>query len=308
MYTAIADIMHAVTGPSDWIADTGATAHIAPLREIFTDYTVLLDNSIVRGVGVTAKVLGKGTIKLSFNFGARKNVIHTLSNVLHIPSAPSCLLSIPKFNETVHGQVIFKENKVILLNNKGAIIGTGHRSKGLYIMQAVSILGPVLVLPAIPTNSASWEIWHRHFGHVGRSSLKFLHDKALAQGFDVWVYLKLHPDKMRSRAWQFVFTGFADKAGAIHYCDTSTRKIKVSRNSYFQCSDPALAEDDDGPMSLPLGGEVSGGSTGADGNGSMGTGMVGKVEDEDGERSECQGHSPLDTSQPIQANCVDHDY
>ena len=158
VYTAIADIMHAVTGPSDWVADTGAMAHIAPIRELFSDYSVLSDNSIVRGVGASAKVLGQGTIKLSFNLGAGKTAIHTLSNVLHIPSAPSCLLSIPKFNETVHGQVIFKENKVILLNNKGAIIGTGHRIKGLYIMQAVSIPSPVLALPAVPTTRASWEI------------------------------------------------------------------------------------------------------------------------------------------------------
>ena len=136
-------------------------------------------------MGATAKVLGQGTIKLSFNLGAGKTAIHTLSNVLHIPSTPSCLLSIPKFNETVHGQVIFKENKVILLNNKGTIIGTGHRSKGLYIMQAVSIPGPVLALPAVPTTCASWEIWHPQFGHIGMSGLKLLHNKAFSQGFDI---------------------------------------------------------------------------------------------------------------------------
>ena len=79
---------------------------------MFTDYTILLDKSIVQGVGVTAKVLGEGTIKLSFDLRAGKTAIHTLANVAHIPSAPSCVLSIPKFNETVHGQVIFKENKV----------------------------------------------------------------------------------------------------------------------------------------------------------------------------------------------------
>ena len=52
-------------------------------------------------------------------------------------------------------------------------------------MQATSISGPVLMLLAIPTTSASWEIWHRHFGHVGMLGLKLLHDKALAWGFNV---------------------------------------------------------------------------------------------------------------------------
>ena len=71
--------------------------------------------------------------------------------------------------------------------------------------------------------------------------------------------LELHLDKMQSRARQYIFTGFADEAGAIRYYNAATRKIKVSWNLYFQRSDPALADDDDGPMSLPLGGEVSGG-------------------------------------------------
>ena len=51
---------------------------------------------------------------------------------------------------------------------------------------------------------------------------------------------------MRSRAQQFVFASFADKASPICYYDASTQKIKVSRNFYFQCSDLALAKDNDG--------------------------------------------------------------
>ena len=113
---------------------------------------------------------------------------------------------------------------------------------------------------------------------------------------------------MRSRAQQFVFASFADKASPICYYDASTQKIKVSRNFYFQRSDPALAEDNDGPMSLPLGGEVSGGGTGADGNGSMGAGAVGKTEDGDEDRSERQGHGTPDTGRSIRANHVDHNY
>ena len=98
-------------------------------------------------------------------------------------------------------------------------------------------------------NSTLWEMW------TGEKP-----STAHLQEFEVpvWVYLKLHPDKMRSRAWQYIFTGFADKAGAICYYDTSTQKIKISRNFYFQHSDPALAKDDDGPMSLLLGGRYQG--------------------------------------------------
>ena len=84
------------------------------------------------------------------------------------------------------------------------------------------------------TNATPWEMWTGE-----KPSVTHLQEF----GVPVWVYLELHPDKMQSRARQYVFTGFADKAAAIRYYDTSTQKRKVSRNFYFQHSDPALVHD-----------------------------------------------------------------
>ena len=86
--------MHASINSYDWITDTGATAHIVLDKSLFHEYTALTNDSVVCGVGNTAKVLGKGSIKLKFDLGSEKPVIHTLTNVLHIPSAPpACCLS-----------------------------------------------------------------------------------------------------------------------------------------------------------------------------------------------------------------------
>ena len=87
-YTAIHDAMHASIDSYDWIADTGATAHIVPDRSLFHDYTEVTDNSVVHGVGNTAKVVGKKSIKLKFDLGSKKPVVHTLTNVLHILVPP----------------------------------------------------------------------------------------------------------------------------------------------------------------------------------------------------------------------------
>ena len=68
------------------------------------------------------------------------------------------------------------------------------------------------------TNTTPWEMWTGE-----KPSVTHLQEF----GVPVWVYLKLHPDKMQSRARQFVFTGFADKAGAIRYYDASTCENKI---------------------------------------------------------------------------------
>ena len=86
--TAIDDAMHASINSYDWIADTGATAHIVPDKSLFHEYAALTNDSVVRGVGNTAKVVGKGSIKLKFDLGSKKPVVHTLTNVLHILVPP----------------------------------------------------------------------------------------------------------------------------------------------------------------------------------------------------------------------------
>ena len=77
----------------------------------------------------------KGSIKLRFDLGSKKPVVHTLTNVLHIPGAPSCLLSIPRITDSVDGHVVFKRNKVLLFSDRDDLLGTGEKVNGLYHMK-----------------------------------------------------------------------------------------------------------------------------------------------------------------------------
>ena len=123
--------MHASIGFFDWVVDTGAMAHIVLDKSLFYDYTKVTDNSVVHGVGNTAKIVRKGSIKLKFDLGSKKPVVHTLINVLHILSAPSCLLSIPRFTDSVDGHVVFKRNENLLFSDRDDLLGTGEKVNGL---------------------------------------------------------------------------------------------------------------------------------------------------------------------------------
>ena len=151
---------------------------------MFFDYSALSDDSVVCGVGTNAKVVGKGTIKLRFNLGSGKSIVHTLTNVLHIPSAPSCLLSIPKFTESLNGNVQFGKGIVRLHKSNGTLIGTGHKINGLYLLKANTVYQPEQALPAA-SSKPSWDTWHLRFGHMGISGLKHMFKKKMASGFDV---------------------------------------------------------------------------------------------------------------------------
>lgn len=76
------------------------TAHIASLWEMFKEYIPVTDGSGVKGVGnLTTKVTGRGTVVLRFDLRAGKSATHKLKNVLHLPMAGICLLSISKLAE-----------------------------------------------------------------------------------------------------------------------------------------------------------------------------------------------------------------
>ena len=159
--------------------------HIVPDKSLFHDYAALTNDSVVRGVGNTAKVVGKGSIKLKFDLGSEKSIIHTLTSVLHIPSAPSCLLSIPRFTDSVDGHAIFRKNKVLLFSDKNILLGTGEMVKGLYHMR-VSISSPTDTAAVAHTGpKASWDVWHQQFGHIKILGLKLMHTKRLVTGLDV---------------------------------------------------------------------------------------------------------------------------
>ena len=70
--------------------------------------------------------------------GKNNYIMHTLSNVLHVPSANACLLSISKFTES-KGIAQFRKGQVNLLQANGKLLGVEKGEKGLYVLNTVNI-------------------------------------------------------------------------------------------------------------------------------------------------------------------------
>jgi hypothetical protein len=69
----------------DWLADSGSTHHITNRREIFSSYEPTPEATVHGVGGKIIKVLGRGTVMLSAQFGSRKRILR-LERVNYIPS------------------------------------------------------------------------------------------------------------------------------------------------------------------------------------------------------------------------------
>ena len=81
----------------DWILDSATTSHICMIHDTFVDYTPLKDSTI-KGLGDPVMAHGHGTVLVDFAING-KTIRHQLQDVLLMPEAPNCLLSIPRIDE-----------------------------------------------------------------------------------------------------------------------------------------------------------------------------------------------------------------
>ena len=153
----------------DWLLDCGASTHVCTIREAFTTYTPL-ENATIRGIGPgEATVLGKGTINLRFRMG-NKTITHQLLNVSHVPSAPNCLMSQGRFDES-GGRTESHDGKVYLMDKGGTLVGDGHLVNRLYLLHARADLRNNDNAFASRVQGYSWDEWHKRYGHLSSSGL-----------------------------------------------------------------------------------------------------------------------------------------
>jgi len=167
----------------DWVLDSATTSHICTIRDAFTDYTSL-KNSTIQGLGsdpVTAH--GRGTILVDFAVNG-ETIRHQLRDVLHVPGAPNCLLSVPRIDEA-QGHVEFSNGECTLKDKKGNTIGKGSLFDRLYILKARAQLTSQEKANYASPEKLSWDQWHRIFGHIAISSLEQLDRDKMVDGMAV---------------------------------------------------------------------------------------------------------------------------
>jgi hypothetical protein len=75
-----------------WLIDSGASYHMTPHREWFSEYEKYDGGDIFLGDDLTTNILGHGRVKLLLKYGR----IRTLPGVLYIPKLARSLISISK--------------------------------------------------------------------------------------------------------------------------------------------------------------------------------------------------------------------
>jgi len=143
--------------------------------------------------------VGKGTVYLSSECDRKTNII-CLNNVFHIPCNQNNLLLVIHWDKAPGHSAHFEDQIVTLNSNKNTMIAKGHRkdSKLYRIRFAIAppslipdddknIISDLICFSAQP--SISWEIWHKHFGHITYSGLEKLGHLSLVDGLNIDTHL-----------------------------------------------------------------------------------------------------------------------
>jgi hypothetical protein len=161
------------------------TSHITQCCDAFSTYEELPQLAIV-GVGdIMTHTIGKGTIYLHSECDGLAYILK-LNNALHILNNRNNLLSLTQWEQ--HGRFFIGcHGKISLYTNERTPIARGQKiAKKLYHMDFTLANPDDAQKTYLSHNSASsWEIWHRHFGHVGYSGLQKLLENKLVEGLKI---------------------------------------------------------------------------------------------------------------------------
>ena len=153
----------------DWILDSATTSHICVIHDTFVNYIPLKDSTI-KGLGDPVTAHGCGTIIVNFAINGN-TICHQLHDMLHVPDAPNCLLSIPCIDEA-QGHVEMQDGKCIIKDKNEIIIGKGSLSERLYILEAQTQFLSQEKANYTASNKLTWDQWHQLYGHITISFLE----------------------------------------------------------------------------------------------------------------------------------------
>jgi GAG-pre-integrase domain len=160
--------------------DTGATTHILPDRSDFFDLRPIPPHA-VRGIGGSSiQALGIGTIKLVIAHGAHIR----LENVLFIPNASVCLISISSLCRTSRFTAHFNTSSCWLTKPNGTKVASGQlgKSRSLYSLTGAT---PSVNHAFLSQQVPNLESWHRRLGHTNYRSIVEMACDGVAEGMHI---------------------------------------------------------------------------------------------------------------------------
>jgi hypothetical protein len=158
-----------------WLIESGASYHMTPHREWFSEYEKYDGGDVFLGDDSTAKILGRGRVKKLLKDGR----IRTLPWVLHIPKLSRSLISVSKMDDagvdTIFGNNTYKMVRGAMVFIRGFRCGTLYTLLGRTYTNGCNIY----VVPEqrdkedktniVPRKKTM--LWHHILGHIGEKGL-----------------------------------------------------------------------------------------------------------------------------------------
>jgi hypothetical protein len=169
-----------------WLINSGASYHMTPHREWFSEYEKYNGGDVFLGDDSTTKILGRGRVKLLLKDGK----IRTLPEVLHIPKLSRSLISVRKMDDagvdTVFGKKTCKMVRGAMVLMRGVRCGTLYKLLGsTYTNGCNNSIVPEQRNEGGNTNivlEKKTMLWHQRLGHIGEKGLRTLHSKGMVEG------------------------------------------------------------------------------------------------------------------------------
>ena len=155
-------ILYSTEEAHTWLLDSGATFHVTPHHEWFTDYSRSA-GSVRLGNAQECQIAGVGTIPLRLPNG---NTI-TLQQVLHVPDLKRSLICIGMLAD--HGYRTTLNESTWQLSKGNMHIGHELKYNNLYPLTVIGQEGSLNV-----AEMPSSRLWHGRLAHISQTGLRGL--------------------------------------------------------------------------------------------------------------------------------------
>lgn len=165
---------------SDWIVDSGATAHMTNDNELLFNKHKITNKEVIVANKTKIPVKCAGDVKLSCNVG-NKQFNAVVENVEHVPDLCANLLSVRQMTK-IGNKIVFENDDCKILDKERQIIATANAMDDLYRLNFDSIDIPNESESAMAVLSSS-SLWHRRMGHICDENLNKVKNASLGIDF-----------------------------------------------------------------------------------------------------------------------------
>jgi hypothetical protein len=159
---------------------------MTPHREWFSEYEKYDGGDVFLGDDSTAKILGRGRVKLLLKDGR----IRTFLRVLHIPKLATSLISVSKLDDP-GVKTVFEKNTCKMVQG-AMVLMRGVRCGTLYKLLGITYTNGCNNYVVLEQTNKEYKtntipekktmLWHQRLGHIREKGLRTLHGEGMVEG------------------------------------------------------------------------------------------------------------------------------